>query len=147
MHRRDVVIRRATNDDMTYIETLLDENELPTTDVRSHPEWFHIASAGESRVGIGGLESYGDVGLLRSVVVEQSARGEGTGTELCDALEKIALSREIDTLYLLTTTAADFFASRGYITIDRSEPPDPIQHTTQFDRLCPMEAICMEKSL
>lgn len=147
MSTNGVALRRATTTDLSYIETVLDENGLPVADVGSHPERFYIAFAGADRVGIGGLESYGDVGLLRSVVVERGVRDAGIGTELCDELETIARTREIDTLYLLTTTAAEFFAKRGYATIDRSEAPVPIYQTSQFEDLCPKTATCMEKPL
>ncbi|MFB6352952.1 MAG: arsenic resistance N-acetyltransferase ArsN2 [Halobacteriales archaeon] len=147
MSGRDVTIHQATKADLSSVETILAENRLPVADVGPHPEWFYIASVHGTRVGVGGLEPYDDVGLLRSVVVDASARGLGIGTALCDGLESIARTRGIDTIYLLTTTAADFFANRGYHPIDRSAAPATIQHTNQFADLCPSTATCMKKSL
>lgn len=147
MSETAVTLQRADDGALPYIETLLEENGLPAEDVRSNPERFYVAYSEDTRVGIGGLEPYGAVGLLRSVVIERPARGNGLGVALCDALEAAASENDVETLYLLTTTAAEFFANRGYVEIDRSDPPAPIQRTTEFDDLCPATATCMKKSL
>jgi amino-acid N-acetyltransferase len=81
------------------------------------------------------------------VVVEESVRGAGYGTALCDELEAQAAADGIDALYLLTTTAAGFFEARGYEAIDRNEAPPLIRQTTEFEDLCPASATCMKKSL
>lgn len=135
------------SDERAYVETLLDRNDLPTADVRSKFDCFYVAYDGDERVGIGGIEPYGEMGLLRSVVVEHSNRGLGYGTALCTALEREAAAAGIDELYLLTTTASGFFAERGYVEIDRSCVPDAIRRTAEFDELCPSTAVCMRNSL
>jgi len=98
-------------------------------------------------VGVGGLERDGSNALLRSVAVEPSVRGRGFGTALCDRLERKARSGDVETVYLLTTTATDFFASRGYVEVEREAAPAAIRETTEFTELCPSTATCMEKSL
>jgi amino-acid N-acetyltransferase len=120
---------------------------LPSRDIRSKRECFYIAHDGTDPVGIGGIETHGADGLLRSVVIEQSAWGRGFGTALCDSLEATASADGIEKLYLLTTTAADFFAARGYREIERADAPDSIQQTTEFDELCPTTATCMKKAV
>jgi amino-acid N-acetyltransferase len=141
-------LRRATAvDALSYVETLLSEHGLPSADVRSTPTAFYLARDGDDRVGVGGVEPRGTDGLLRSVVVEPSVRGEGYGSGLCVALEDRARTDGIDTLYLLTTTAAEFFGARGYEPIDRADAPPSIRATTQFDDLCPATATCMRKRL
>lgn len=71
-----LALRPADEEALSYVETLLDRNGLPTRDVRSKPDCFYVASDGTDRVGVGGVEVHGAAGLLRSVVVEESARGE-----------------------------------------------------------------------
>ena len=130
-----------------YVESLLERNDLPAADVRSKPDCFYVASADGDRIGAGGIERYGTDGLLRSLVVERSARGNGYGTAIRAALEAEARLDGIETLYLLTTTATEFFATTGYTRIDRSEAPDPVRNTTEFADLCPASATCMRKLL
>ncbi|PCR88803.1 arsenic resistance N-acetyltransferase ArsN2 [Natrinema ejinorense] len=140
-------LRQADDSTLPYIETLLAKNDLPSQDVRSKPECFYVGYDGDDRIGIGGLEMDGTDALLRSVVVERSARENGLGTALCEALEDTAKADGVETLYLLTTTAAEFFGDRGYTEIDRTAVPPAIQRTTEFDDLCPSTATCLQKRL
>jgi amino-acid N-acetyltransferase len=132
---------------LPYVEALLEANDLPSADVRSKPECFYVAYADGERVGVGGIEFHGSAGLLRSVVVERLARGGGHGTVLCERLEAVAAEEGVETLYLLTTTAREFFADRGYVEIGRNEAPEAIRGTAEFADLCPATAVCMRKRL
>jgi amino-acid N-acetyltransferase len=129
------------------VERLLEANDLPSDDVADKPAVFYLARSSDESLGIGGIEQYGRDGLLRSVVIAESARGKGLGGALVHALEAEAARDGIERLFLLTTTAADFFAHQGYEEIDRDVAPAPIQATTQFDELCPSSATCMRKEL
>jgi amino-acid N-acetyltransferase len=143
-----VTLRRADDDaTISLVETLLEDNDLPSRDVRSKPGCFHVGDDDGDPVCVGGVEAYGNDGLLRSVVVEQSVRGDGVGTALCAALEREARAEGVETLYLLTTTASGFFANRGYEQIERADAPATIRQTTEFEDLCPATAVCMRKSL
>lgn len=132
---------------LSYAETLLEKNDLPAQDVRSTPDSFYIGYSNGNPIGVGGLEIYESAGLVRSLVVEQTARGNGFGTAIYERLEAKARASGVVTLYLLTTTVPEFFASQGYTEIERSEAPTAIQQTTEFTDLCPTTAICMKKSL
>ncbi|MEY7849233.1 arsenic resistance N-acetyltransferase ArsN2 [Natrarchaeobius sp. A-rgal3] len=136
-------------DDRTLpsVEALLEANDLPSADVREKPDSFYVARREGDRVGIGGIETRGADGLLRSVVVERPARGNGLGAALCTALEAQARADGVETLYLLTTTASEFFAARGYGVVDRNDAPATIRDTAEFTELCPATATCMRKSL
>lgn len=144
---RELTLQQADETTRPYVETLLDESGLPSGDVRAKLDCLYIGYNGDTRVGVGGLEKHGSAGLLRSVVVEESARGNGVGTQLCVRLERKARRDGIETLYLLTTTASEFFADIGYRTTERSDAPAAIQQTTEFDDFCPATATCMTKSL
>lgn len=147
MDGASVRLRRADAADLSYVEERLEANGLPSRDVRSKPDCFYVGYDGAERVGVAGVERYGSDGLLRSVVVEEDERDRGYGTALCAAVEARAASGGVDALYLLTTTAADFFADREYAEIDRDAAPEAIRRTTEFDELCPASAACMTKSL
>ncbi|SHH44605.1 arsenic resistance N-acetyltransferase ArsN2 [Halobaculum gomorrense] len=140
--------------DLDRVEALLSANDLPTEDVRTGPGQFYLArdrdderDGGDAVVGVGGVERHGPTGLLRSVAVEESSRGEGYGTALCAALEDRARREGVETLYLLTTTAAGFFGRLGYGAVDRESVPPAIRSTTEFAALCPASATCMRKRL
>jgi len=143
----DLALEIAGETDLDYVETLLEDEGLPSADVRSGPAEFYVATAGTERVGVGGIEHAGSAGLLRSVVVEPRLRGRGYGRAVCERIEDRASADGIETLYLLTTTAAEFFADRGYREIDRDDPPAAIRETTEFAEFCPSTATCMRTSL
>ncbi len=141
-------IHPATPDDFDAVRSLLQEVGLPTADLTpAHLDRFLVASDGEDLCGVVGLEPRGDVALLRSLAVAPNVRGEGLGTRLVDAIEERAQEDGIRALYLLTTTAADYFRARGYTEIARDALPESIQSTEEAARLCPAGTPCMRKIL
>ncbi|MXR40207.1 GNAT family N-acetyltransferase [Halobaculum sp. WSA2] len=142
---RTVLLAETDAADLDRVEALLAANGLPTSDVRTGSGRFYLARDGDAVVGAGGLERDGSDALLRSVVIEESSRGEGYGTALCTALEERARTEGVETLYLLTTTASDFFERLGYEAVDRELVPSTVQSTTEFADLCPSSATCMRK--
>jgi amino-acid N-acetyltransferase len=94
-----------------------------------------------------GLELHGDVALLRSLVVEPAHRGSGDGVALVAAAEEHARHHGVRQIYLLTTTAAPFFARLGWRDADRDGAPDAIRRTREFSGLCPSTASFMVKAV
>ncbi|EQD53699.1 GCN5-related N-acetyltransferase, partial [mine drainage metagenome] len=130
--------------DEAWIRTLLASAHLTTADMTTGLLGnFVVAREGQSRIGIAGVELHGTSGLLRSVVVETSARGTGVGRRLVQAIEVHARAHGIRQLFLLTQTARDFFARLGYHPLARSEAPAAIQATREFVELCPASCECM----
>lgn len=142
-----ITLERADSDDIDRVETLLEANGLPSRDVRTKSECFFVGYSGAEVVGIGGVEARGSDGLLRSVVVTESNRGRGYGTALCRGLEDYARNNGVETLYLLTTTAAPFFRGCGYEETTRESVPSSIRGTTEFTGLCPDSATCLRRDL
>jgi amino-acid N-acetyltransferase len=62
-------------------------------------------------------------------------------------MEAVARENGVRELYLLTMTAALFFANRGYEKVERSKAPAALQGTTEFASLCPVSSVCMRKRL
>jgi amino-acid N-acetyltransferase len=143
----DALELRPAADRLDAVESLLADAGLPTEDVRAKPDCFRVAVVDGTTVGVGGVEPLGTDGLLRSVVVSPAERGRGYGTALVAALEDDAREQGIETLYLLTTTAAEFFAGLGYERIDRESVPVRVRTTTQFAQLCPASATAMRTEL
>lgn len=141
-------LRKASTQDLPAVLALLEEADLPTQDITSgHLGDFLVAAGGQSILGTIGLERYGENALLRSLVVRQESRFTGLGKQLVDSIEEHAQRTGVRTLYLLTTTAADFFARRGYEVIERSAAPSALQKTAEFSSLCPSQATCMRRDL
>jgi len=134
--------------DLDDVAALLDANDLPTQDLGDDAVRLYVArEAVDERIGVGGFERHGDAGLLRSLVVADDRRGEGFGGAICAALVARAREAGVETFYLLTTTAAAFFADRGYEPLPRAAAPAAIRETRQFATLCPSSATCMRKRL
>lgn len=138
----------ARPSDESQIKHLLAGCELPYEDLTTaHLRHFWVLRDGPQLVGVVGLEVLGRHSLLRSLAVPARYRGRGIGSQLTSQAEAYARARRIEALYLLTTTAEDFFARRGYHQIDRNTVPPALQETTEFRSLCPSTAVCMVKYL
>lgn len=130
------------------IRQLLSASGLPDEDLTpSHLEHFFVAQEEDEVVGVVGAELYGTVGLLRSLAVAPSSRSDGVGARLTNAIERYAHRQGVTALYLLTTTAAEYFERRGYEQIERDALPEAIQATDEAARLCPSIAICMRRRI
>lgn len=132
----------------TAVEALLAGAQLPVADLGSSRSLTLLGMRDGGRlVGVVGVEVYGRVGMLRSLAVEPAHRKTGLGTTLATSAEAWAAEQGIETLYLLTTTAAQFFARRGYVAVPRSEAPQAIAATAQFSALCPASSTLMRRAL
>lgn len=128
------------------LRALLAQAGLPTADLSWRTRLFGIHDVGRL-VACVGLEPYGEVGLLRSLAVAPDYRGKGLGQALVRHAEHEARSAGIDTVCLLTTTAAGFFGARDYAVTDRADAPAAIRDTLQFSSLCPASSSFMCKRL
>ncbi len=126
--------------------TLLSESSLPVSDISAEnpPQFFGIHSEGKL-VGVIGLELHLPFALLRSLSVLPSFRSAGLGRQLVAFAESVATSLGIEQLFLLTTTAEDFFRSLGYSVASRTTAPIVIQATAQFSGLCPSSSVFLCK--
>jgi amino-acid N-acetyltransferase len=141
-------IAAANLADLNAIIGLLRNADLPVADITpAHLASFLVARNGDGIVGVIGLEVHAQDGLLRSLVVAPSHRGQRLGETLVTAIETTARQHGIDSLTLLTTTAAPFFTRLGYRTIERNAAPTSLHATAEFARLCPASAICLTKTV
>lgn len=141
-----VDIRPAVAADLDVACKWLVDAGLPTDDLTpSHMDAFMIATRGGLSVGMIGLEKFGDIGLLRSLVVDSDCRGLGLGRHLVDALEATAREQGIGELWLLTIDADPFFSRLGYAVAERSDAPPSIQSSVEFSQLCPADAVVMRR--
>jgi amino-acid N-acetyltransferase len=127
---------------------LLDAAQLPTEDLTAaHCEHFFFAGSPTEPTGLVGLELFGNVALLRSLVVAPDRRGTGEGSALLRHAEDHARAQGVGTLYLLTTTAESFFARHGYQRAPRGSAPAAIRATREFAGICPASSAFMMRQL
>ena len=133
---------------LSVARALLEAAQLPTADLTpSHCEHFFYVGPSAAPTGLVGLELFGEVALLRSLAVSSTARGSGMGSALLEHAERHARSTGVNSMYLLTTTAEEFFARRGYSRTARDSAPPAIRTTREFAGICPTSSAFMSKSL
>ena len=122
----NVTIRAARADDLSAVRALLTDAHLPLDGVdEQFGDGYAVAESAGKVIGAEGIETYEDAGLLRSAVVHDSWRGRGIGDALTRDRLNWARSRGLREVYLLTTTAADYFPRHGFSRVDRARPPPP----------------------
>jgi amino-acid N-acetyltransferase len=127
---------------------LLRQAALPTEDLtETHCDSFFFTGPASAPTGLVGLELFGDVALLRSLVVAPERRGSGEGTSLLGFAEREARARGVRAMYLLTTTADPFFAKHGYSRASRDAAPPAIRATREFAGICPASSAFMCRQL
>jgi amino-acid N-acetyltransferase len=139
-----IALDAAAGSDLAAIEALIRTSELPIAVVRDRfPEAYTVARRGDELVGVAALEVYGRTGLLRSVAVAGSERKRGTGVALVADRLAAAAAQGLESVYLLTTTAAPYFRRFGFVNADRGGAPAELQASPEFAAICPASATCM----
>jgi amino-acid N-acetyltransferase len=137
----------ATPDDFEAIARLLRDSQLPIDGLRDHLTTTLVAREGRAIVGSAALEVYADGALLRSVAVACDRRGSGLGRTLAEAAIALARAHRVPALYLLTTTAEDYFPRVGFERIARGDVPRGVQQSIEFTSACPASAVVMRRPL
>jgi amino-acid N-acetyltransferase len=139
------MIRRAAESDFDRIEALLTGAHLPLDGAREAFRVGFVAEDREAIVGAVALEMHPDSALLRSLVVDRTVQGQGVGGELTQAAIDEAQRRGVMSIYLLTTTAEEFFPRFGFVAVDRQSMPPSIQGSIEFRSACPASAVAMRR--
>src|SRR5215216_6095009 len=140
-------IRRANPTDRESVEELLTAADLPIDGVADALGDFFVADANAAIVGVVGMEYIGAYGLLRSTAVDPAWRGRGVARQLVDRIIAEAESRGTRGLYLLTTTAEEYFPAFGFKVTTRDRVPDEVRATSEFRTVCCASATVMALSL
>ncbi|KQS90526.1 MULTISPECIES: arsenic resistance N-acetyltransferase ArsN2 [unclassified Rhizobium] len=129
------------------LKAMLEAVGLPVDDLEEAGRLFFAATENGSLYGVGGLETADRNILLRSIAVASDHRHKGIGRAITENLLDIARKRDVDSVYLLTTTAAAFFENLGFRQVERATASKDILKTRQASSLCPSSAILMKLSL
>lgn len=138
-------IRSIAVDDQ--VRALLTENDLPIDDLHDPAIRLYGAFDGERLVGVVGLQALDGTALLRSFAVAPDHRDRGLGRRLCEHALDDARGHGLHELWLLTTSARDYFVRRGYEAVPREDAPPSLRATAQFTSLCPSSATVMRRAV
>jgi arsenate reductase len=138
----------AVDRDLAGVLDLLRAVDLPIAGVTdAFPAGYSVVRSGTAIIAGAGLERHGDAGLLRSVAVASEYRRLGLASRLVADRLELARSIGLDGVYLLTTTAAPFFAALGFESVPRAAVPAAVQRSTEFSAVCPATTECLVKRL
>lgn len=143
----DIIIARARPDDLHAVLRLLAANGLPKDGLARHLSTAVVARAGAAIVGSAAIESYADGALLRSVAVAPAWHGRGLGHRLVEEAVDLAGTLGTPAVYLLTTTAEDFFPKFQFERITRGDVPPGVKTSVEFTSACPSTAVVMRRVL
>jgi amino-acid N-acetyltransferase len=144
----DISIRSAQAHDLAIVQRLLSAAHLPTDGLEEQfGEAYAIAECDGQAIGAEGIEIYGEAGLLRSAVVDPAWRGKGVGDALTQDRLRWATERGLREVWLLTTTAADYFPRFGFERAARDTAPEAMQRSREFAEACPASAVAMRRTL
>jgi amino-acid N-acetyltransferase len=136
----------ASQNSFTAAIDLLKKNNLPTEDIAPGTQLF-VVEEDDKVVATVAVEYNYDNALLRSLSVSEEKRKTGVGAELVNFIEDYVQKQGVQSIFLLTTTAADFFSKRGYEIIDRSNVPEFIKNTKEYSVICASSSTLMKKKL
>ena len=98
-------------------------------------------------MGVAGVEAYEYVGLLRSVAIAPTFQRRGIGKLLVGRLLEEVRQRGIGRVYLLTTTASDYFRLLGFKAESMKNVPQALHASAEFQGACPASAVLMPMAL
>jgi amino-acid N-acetyltransferase len=136
-------IAPASSTDLPAVARLLEAHHLPTDDLASHVDSLWVARSDGRIVGSVALELYADGALLRSAAVDPAFKGQGLGRRLTEVALAAAGDRRLPAVYLLTTTAEDYFPRFGFERIAREDVPAAVRESVEFTSACPASAVVM----
>jgi len=137
----------ALPEDLEAVGCLLRECGLPHEDIHKHLSGLIVARHDGQLIGTIALEVCNQAGLRRSLAVATEQRNRGLGRALYRRIVAYAQLRGVTTLYLLTTTASEYFSKLGFQVVDRAQVPAEIGATEEFRSFCPSTAVCFAKKL
>ena len=142
-----LILEKISNEDINDAKSLLKENDLCYADIPK--ENLDIFKVLDDNVIVGylGLEHYGSDAVLRSVVIKDKFRGQNLGRKMTLLGIDAARNGGIESLYLLTLTARDFFSKLGFKLMARKDVPEAVGKSEEFLNFCPDTATCMKLSL
>ena len=141
-------IREANREDLEAVRNLVTDAALPQDGLEDQfGSGYAVAIESDRLVGVAGVERYAAYGLLRSVATAADWRGRGIGEALVRDRLGWAERAGLESIYLLTTTAAGYFPKLGFAAVERAAVPAQIRTSREFSSVCPSGAVVMRLAL
>jgi amino-acid N-acetyltransferase len=138
-------LRAATPNDLTAVQQLLSACDLPLDGVEENFGEFIVAEENDGIAGVIGLERYGAAALLRSAAVAPESRNSGVGQRLVREVIDRASAEGVREIYLMTTTAEEYFPRFGFNRSTRAQVPEAVRASREFQGACPDTAVVMKR--
>jgi len=140
-----MLVRALARDELPRVRELLASSELPIDDI-DDPSITLIGAFDDAVLaGVIGLQDCGGVGLLRSLAVTPQHRDRGVARLLCERVFAMTAERKLESLWLLTLSARDYFTRHAFVEVPRETAPAAIRATAPFGSLCPASAHVMRR--
>jgi amino-acid N-acetyltransferase len=133
-----------SHEEQDALQEMLKSEKLCYNDISDDGVKLYGVSIKHVHVGYFGFEQFGENALFRSMLVQPDARKRGYGTMIWKEAKKTLKEQGVNSVYLLTNTAEDFFDKQGFAVIERKSVPESIANTTEFREFCPDSSICMK---
>jgi amino-acid N-acetyltransferase len=140
-----ITLGPASGGDLAAVKHLLVASLLPSRDVGGANQRFIAAREGGHVIGCAGLQLAGADGLVRSMAVHWTRRNAGLGSRLHARLLLEAAMCGVRTLYVVTSTAEDFFARHGYRKVAAQAVPPELQASEEFTAFVPGGSTVMSR--
>jgi len=112
-----ILLKTAHPDQTAGLIDFLQKSGLPNSDLPADLSGFTLAMEGAQIVGSAGMELMGNIGLLRSVAVDESYRNQKLGQQLFEAALEHAQSRQVQKVFLITDSAGPYFEKKGSLKL------------------------------
>ncbi|MFX0062454.1 MAG: arsenic resistance N-acetyltransferase ArsN2 [Candidatus Hermodarchaeota archaeon] len=142
-----VLVSQASKEFIEDAKIVLNSLQLPLDGVKDQFENFLLLLLNQELIGLIGLEIHGSIGLLRSLAVKTEYQGNKLGSLLTDRIIEKCKKLGIQSIYLLTETAKEFFLKKGFTVLKRDEAPLILHQAKEFAYACPESATLMKKTL
>jgi amino-acid N-acetyltransferase len=139
--------RLATSNDISEIENVLSRVNLYSNGVSSTIDSCIVAVDNKKIIGTAAIEYCNKYALLKSFAVHPAFQNKGVGEKLFYNILPLCYQHDIETIFLLTLTASEYFKKLNFQSQDRNRVPKDLSKTYEFQTLCPSTASCLSLRL
>lgn len=128
-------LRPATGGDLANIASLLHRAKLRSGGARERLGRTVIVEAERDRpIATAAIDTFGDVGILRSIATADGLTGQGAGTLAVAGAMRLGARAGARRVFASSATSGGFFEQLGFTVVDRRELPDALLDAPGLER-------------